>query len=308
MRIWLQLQHVTKIIKCDTRAFWIFVSLMITPNYKNTPAEICYITTFVIYNIWYGSEYLTQCWLQVNQNIDPNILNKEIAYAKSCHFVHESYYIYWIWRYPQITAVLQHVDHKNGFAKSYKFDIGEIQIFPCEGISMTMSMGHGTTREFLGNGNGNDMKNSDPAWMSQHCFNPVDPDVIMALSFRHVSVGKDHKHNSVYCHENMFPGKKVPFSFSHWGFHDSGRWDERLQLPLQHVCCYSISLSTQVVSYHLQQSCNGTQPTWYLMMILWCHAWARSDAVARISANGSAAFNESCTPIGWNSCDSVISQ
>ena len=37
-------------------------------------------------------------------------------------------------------------------------------------------------------------------------------------------------------------------------------------------------------------------------------AWAlRHDAVARILANGSAAFIESCAAIGWNSCDSVRS-
>ena len=29
----------------------------------------------------------------------------------------------------------------------------------------------------------------------------------------------------------------------------------------------------------------------------------RHDAVARILANGSAAFFESCDAIGWNSCD-----
>ena len=33
----------------------------------------------------------------------------------------------------------------------------------------------------------------------------------------------------------------------------------------------------------------------------------RHDAVARILANGSAAFIESCAAIGWNSCDSVRS-
>ena len=33
----------------------------------------------------------------------------------------------------------------------------------------------------------------------------------------------------------------------------------------------------------------------------------RHDAVARILANGSAAFIESCLAIGWNSCDSIRS-
>ena len=33
----------------------------------------------------------------------------------------------------------------------------------------------------------------------------------------------------------------------------------------------------------------------------------RHDAVARISANESAAFIESCAAIGWNSCNSVKS-
>ena len=34
----------------------------------------------------------------------------------------------------------------------------------------------------------------------------------------------------------------------------------------------------------------------------------RSDAVAILSANGSAAFKECCAPIGQNSCDSIMSQ
>ena len=34
----------------------------------------------------------------------------------------------------------------------------------------------------------------------------------------------------------------------------------------------------------------------------------RPDAVAILSANGSAAFKESYAPIGLNSCDSVMSQ
>ena len=38
-----------------------------------------------------------------------------------------------------------------------------------------------------------------------------------------------------------------------------------------------------------------------------CLAILRHDAVARILANGSAAFIESCAAIGWNSCDSVRS-
>ena len=33
----------------------------------------------------------------------------------------------------------------------------------------------------------------------------------------------------------------------------------------------------------------------------------RHDAVARILANGSAAFFESCAAIGWKDCDSVRS-
>ena len=31
----------------------------------------------------------------------------------------------------------------------------------------------------------------------------------------------------------------------------------------------------------------------------------RHDAVARILANGNAAFIESCAAVGWNSCDSA---
>ena len=37
------------------------------------------------------------------------------------------------------------------------------------------------------------------------------------------------------------------------------------------------------------------------VLLLW------HDAVARILANGSAAFIESCVAIGWSSCDSVRS-
>ena len=46
----------------------------------------------------------------------------------------------------------------------------------------------------------------------------------------------------------------------------------------------------------------GTKPVQGPVLLL------QHDAVARILANGSAAFIESCAAIGWNSCDSVRAQ
>ena len=76
-------------------------------------------------------------------------------------------------------------------------------------------------------------------------------------------------------------------------------------------CFFDISLS-ELLSKQL--SCQH-------LVILWC-SWLlfcsvasqrpvllqQSDAVASLSANGSAAFKESYAPIGLNSCDSVMLQ
>ena len=64
-------------------------------------------------------------------------------------------------------------------------------------------------------------------------------------------------------------------------------------------------------SWSLWRQCNDTASHMLAvdMWLMW--AWALSllwhDAVTRILANGSAAFFESCTAIGWKTCDSVRS-